>query len=91
MAYRCCKFLQRFWCEDSGRQVGIDEREISAIPIRLDMILRIKNHSFMKPILEVLTTYHSLGPCLVKSLGMAIKKSVSFWTGDISAVEIYAI
>ena len=31
MAYRCCKFLQRFWCEDSGRQVGIDEREISAI------------------------------------------------------------
>ena len=25
--------------------------------IRLDMILRIKNHSFMKPILEVLTTY----------------------------------
>ena len=25
------KFLQRFWCEDSGRQVGIDEREISAI------------------------------------------------------------
>ncbi len=59
--------------------------------IRLDMILRIKNHSFMKPILEVLTTYHSLGPCLVKSLGMAIKKSVSFWTGDISAVEIYAI
>lgn len=45
----------------------------------------------MKPILEVLTTYHSLGPCLVKSLGMAIKKSVSFWTGDISAVEIYAI
>lgn len=42
--------------------------------IRLDMILRIKNHSFMKPILEVLTTYHSLGPCLVKSLGMAIKK-----------------
>lgn len=55
------------------------------------LILRIKNHSFMKPILEVLTTYHSLGPCLVKSLGMAIKKSVSFWTGDISAVEIYAI
>ena len=31
MAYRCCKFLQRFWCEDSGRQVGIDEREISGI------------------------------------------------------------
>ena len=24
-------------------------------------------------------------------LDMAIKKSVSFWTGDISAVEIYAI
>ena len=35
--------------------------------------------------------FYSLGPCLVKSLGMAIKKSVSFWTGDISAVEIYAI
>ena len=59
--------------------------------IRLDMILRIKNHSFTKLILEVLTTYHSLGPCLAGSLGMAIKKSVSFWTGDISAVEIYAI
>ena len=41
--------------------------------------------------LVVLVNYHSLGPCLVKSLGMAIKKSVSFWTGDISAVEIYAI
>ena len=59
--------------------------------IRLDMILKIKNHSFTKLILEVLTTYHSLGPCLAGSLGMAIKKSVSFWTGDISAVEIYAI
>ena len=59
--------------------------------IRLDMILRIKNHSFTKPILEVLTTYHSLEPCLAKSLGMAIKKSVLFWTEDISAVEIYAI
>ena len=59
--------------------------------IRLDMILRIKNHSFTKLILEVLMTYHSLGPYLVKSLDMAIKKSVSFWTGDISAVEIYAI
>lgn len=53
--------------------------------------LKNKEPLFMKPILEVLTTYHSLGPCLVKSLGMAIKKSVSFWTGDISAVEIYAI
>ena len=31
--------------------------------IRLDMILRIKNHSFMKPILEVLTTYHGFHPC----------------------------
>ena len=28
--------------------------------IRLDMILRIKNHSFMKPILEVLTTYSKI-------------------------------
>ena len=53
--------------------------------------LKIKNRSFTKLILEVLTTYHSLGPCLAGSLGMAIKKSVSFWTGDISAVEIYAI
>ena len=62
--------------------------------IRLDMILRIKNHSFTKPILEVLMTYHSLEPCLVKSLGMDIKKSVSldfisrprclglFWDGN---------
>ena len=40
--------------------------------IRLDMILRIKNHSFTKLILEVLTTYHSLGPCLAGSLGMAM-------------------
>ena len=70
-----------------------NEKEVyhNTSTIRLDMILRIKNHSFTKPILEVLTTYHSLGPCLVKSLGMAIKKSVSFWTGDISVVEIYAI
>lgn len=74
-------------------EFGHAKTDIGSAIINYSVGYDLKNKEpllFMKPILEVLTTYHSLETMLAKITGYGYKNRFHFGQ-DISAVEIYAI